>query len=243
MSPALSRLLVLLQLAAWTAGTPRPAPQPQPADVADLCAPAAATKLGPSATEEERRAAIEGAMRTILLAIGEDPDREGIVKTPARVAKAMLDNTAGYDHRGTTVDTIVNGAMFNESHREMVVVHGIEIFSMCEHHMLPFFGTVDIGYIPDGRVIGLSKLARIADHFARRLQVQERLTTQIAQSLANATGAAGVMVLVEARHMCMAMRGAKQTHAETVTTSTTGVFADALGGSNLRQEFLRLVGR
>ena len=101
----------------------------------------------------------------------------------------MLDNTAGYDHRGTTVEKLVNAAMFNESHREMVVVKDIEIFSMCEHHMLPFFGTVDIAYIPDGRVIGLSKLARIADHFARRLQVQERLTTQIAHSLANATDA------------------------------------------------------
>ena len=178
----------------------------------------------------------------------------------------MLDNTAGYDHRGTTVEKLVNAAMFNESHREMVVVKDIEIFSMCEHHMLPFFGTVDIAYIPDGRVIGLSKLARIADHFARRLQVQERLTTQIAHSLANATDAAGVMVLVEAKHMCMAMRGAKQTgvssqailqllvisssilrdcsrkQAETVTTSTTGLFAGA-EGSALRQEFLRMVGR
>lgn len=154
----------------------------------------------------------------------------------------MLDNTAGYDHRGTTVEKLVNAAMFNESHREMVVVKDIEIFSMCEHHMLPFFGTVDIAYIPDGRVIGLSKLARIADHFARRLQVQERLTTQIAHSLANATDAAGVMVLVEAKHMCMAMRGAKQTGAETVTTSTTGAFAGA-DGTALRQEFLRMVGR
>jgi GTP cyclohydrolase I len=242
---ALWRLLLCVQFAAWTTGTPRPAPQPQPQHdgLEGSSCPGIVPALGPDATEEERIAAIEAAMRTILVAIGEDPDREGVVKTPSRVAKAMMDNTAGYDHRGTTVETLVNGALFNESHQEMVVVHGIEIFSMCEHHMLPFFGTVDIGYIPNGQVIGLSKLARIADHFARRLQVQERLTQQIAQSLSNATDAAGVMVLVEARHMCMAMRGAKQTHAETVTTSTTGVFADAVGGSTLRQEFLRLVGR
>ena len=236
------RLLLYVQFAGWASCTPRPAPQPQQDGVESSC-PGVVPTLGPGATDEQRRTAIEAAMRTILVAIGEDPDREGLVKTPSRVAKAMLENTGGYDHRGTTVETLVNGALFNESHQEIVVVHGIEIFSMCEHHMLPFFGTVDIGYIPNGQVIGLSKLARIADHFARRLQVQERLTQQIAQSLSNATGAAGVMVLVEAKHMCMSMRGAKQTHSETVTTSTTGVFAEAASGSVLRQEFLRLVGR
>lgn len=170
-------------------------------------------ELGPDSTEEERLAAIAGAVRTILVAIGEDPEREGLVKTPMRVAKATLANTAGYDSRGATVSDLVNKALFNESHNEIVIVRDINIFSMCEHHMLPFYGTATIGYIPNGTVIGLSKLARIADHFARRLQVQERLTTQIADSLMNATAPVGVMVLVEATHMCMAMRGVKQVRA------------------------------
>ena len=129
---------------------------------------------------QEKQAVIAAAVRTILGAIGEDPDREGLVKTPMRVAKALLANTAGYDSRGTTVESLVNQALFNESHHEIVVVKDIEIFSMCEHHMLPFFGRAHIGYIPNGTVVGLSKLARVAQHFARRLQVQERLTDQIA---------------------------------------------------------------
>ena len=236
------RLWLLLLLAGTAsrppiaASTPLPQPQPHDSDAAEAC------ELGPDSTDEERRAAIEGAMRTILLALGEDPQREGLLKTPARVAKAMLDNTAGYDHLPgrKSIDTIVNGALFNESHREIVIVKDIEIYSMCEHHMLPFFGHAHIGYIPNGTIIGLSKLARIADHFAKRLQVQERLTTQIAQTLENVTSAAGVMVLVSAQHMCMSMRGAKQTEASTTTTSTTGVFAS---DSQLRSEFLRMVGK
>jgi len=237
------RLWSLLLLLAGTASrppiaasTPLPQPQPHDSDAAEAC------ELGPDSTDEERRAAIEGAMRTILLALGEDPQREGLLKTPARVAKAMLDNTAGYDHLPgrKSIDTIVNNALFNESHKEIVIVRDIEIYSMCEHHMLPFFGHAHIGYIPNGTIIGLSKLARIADHFAKRLQVQERLTTQIAQTLENVTSAAGVMVLVSAQHMCMSMRGAKQTEASTTTTSTTGVFAS---DSQLRSEFLRMVGK
>ena len=193
--------------------------------------------LGPDSTEEERLAAIAGAVRTILLAIGEDPEREGLVKTPMRVAKATLANTEGYDSRGATVTDLVNAALFNESHTEIVIVRDIKIFSMCEHHMLPFYGTATIGYIPNGTVIGLSKLARIADHFARRLQVQERLTSQIADALADATAPIGVMVKIDAVHMCMAMRGAKQTSASTITTATRGIFAQ---DSSVRAEFLRL---
>jgi GTP cyclohydrolase I len=136
--------------------------------------------LTTNATVAERQQAIAAAVRVMLAAIGEDPGREGLLKTPARVAKALLDNTQGYEHRGTSVDDLVNGAKFNVSHYgEMVIVKDISVFSMCEHHMLPFFGIAHIGYVPNGTVIGLSKLARIAHHYARRLQVRLSLDAVI----------------------------------------------------------------
>lgn len=191
-------------------------------------------------SEAERVTAIEGAVRTILGAIGEDVGREGLRDTPTRVAKAMLANTRGYDSRGSSLTKLVNGALFNESHHEIVIVRDITVYSMCEHHMLPFFGKAHVGYVPNGTVIGLSKLARITNHFARRLQVQERLTGQIATAMEETTHPLGVMVMIEATHMCMAMRGVEQTSASTTTTASRGVFSN---DAALRNQFLQMLAR
>lgn len=175
------------------------------------------------------------ACQTILECIGEDPGREGLVKTPARWAKALLFMTQGYHQ---TCEEVTNGAVFSEDHDEMVVVRNIDIHSLCEHHMVPFTGRVHIGYIPNGKVLGLSKLARIAEVFARRLQVQERLTRQIADAVVDAVEPLGVAVVVECTHMCMQMRGVQKVGASTTTSSVRGIFES---NPKTRAEFFSII--
>jgi GTP cyclohydrolase I len=167
--------------------------------------------------------------------LGEDPGREGLLRTPARVAKSMRWLTRGY---GKSVDDVVGNAVFEEKHESMVLVRDIEVYSLCEHHMLPFFGKAHIAYYPDGRIIGLSKLPRIVDVFARRLQVQERMTDQIADALMTVLEPMGVGVVVEAYHLCMMMRGVQKQNSKTVTSALRGIFRD---DAKTRDEFLRLV--
>ena len=175
------------------------------------------------------------AYTRLLTAIGEDPQREGLLDTPARAARAWQDLTAGYQQ---TLSDVVNDAVFDASSRELVLVRDIEFYSLCEHHLLPFFGRVHVGYLPDGKVLGLSKMARITDLFARRLQIQENLTEQIAAAIMTATGARGAAVVIEAQHLCMMMRGVEKQQTSTRTVAMLGEFAsDALA----RQEFLMAV--
>ncbi len=178
---------------------------------------------------------IEDAVRDILLNIGEDPDRDGLIKTPERVARMYDEITAGY-----RIDPVklINGALFDVDYQEMVLVKDIEFYSLCEHHMLPFFGKAHVAYIPNGKVIGLSKIPRIVDMFARRLQVQERLTSEIAQFLQNTLGSSGVAVVVEGQHMCAMMRGVKKSETNMVTRSMLGVFQK---DAALRAEFLSMI--
>ena len=166
--------------------------------------------------------------------LGEDADREGLLKTPSRVAKAMAWLTRGYEMNAVDV---IGDALFEENADGMVMVRDIELYSMCEHHMLPFFGKAHIAYIPDGRVVGLSKLARVVDVFARRLQVQERMTEQIAQALADVLKPKGVGVVIECAHMCMAMRGVEKQNSKTITSALIGNFRS---DAKTREEFLRL---
>lgn len=173
--------------------------------------------------------------RSILELIGEDPSREGLVKTPERAAKAILDITEGY--RANPLH-IAQEAIFEHSGSKMVIVKDIEFYSMCEHHILPFYGKVSIGYIPKGKMIGLSKLARIVNNFARRLQVQERLTYQICELLSDAMPTEGVIVSCEAAHLCMKMRGVEKQDASTVTIDYNGKFSENF---ELRNEFMRLI--
>lgn len=171
--------------------------------------------------------------REILTLVGEDPEREGLLKTPTRAAKALWYATSGYR---ADADSIGQSAIFEYSGSRLIVVRDIEFYSMCEHHILPFFGRVSIGYVPGEKMIGLSKLARLVEVYARRLQVQERLTTQICQSVMKYLDARGVMVVVEAEHLCMKMRGVEKQHSATTTTDYVGVFKD---DPDLRREFLQ----
>lgn len=176
----------------------------------------------------------EALIRQELALVGENPEREGLLKTPERVAKSMLWMTQGYKQ---DVKHIIGDAIFTETHNNMVLVRDIELYSMCEHHMLPFFGKAHIAYIPDGRIVGLSKLARVVDVFARRLQVQERMTEEIAQALTDVLQPKGVGVVIEAAHLCMMMRGVQKQNSKTVTSAVRGSFRD---DSMTRNEFLRL---
>ncbi len=173
-------------------------------------------------------------MREILERLGEDPEREGLVRTPDRAEKALKFLTSGYE---MNVDQIVNGALFKVKYDEMVIVKDIEFFSMCEHHMLPFYGKVHVAYLPNDRVIGLSKIPRLVDMFARRLQVQERLTQQIAETIQEVVEPRGVGVICEARHFCMMMRGVEKQHSGTVTSAMLGAFREQ---KETRDEFLSL---
>ena len=177
---------------------------------------------------------IAGSYRKVLRDLGEDPAREGLLKTPERVAKALQFLTHGYD---LDPAEILRSAMFSEEYRQMVIVKDIEIYSLCEHHMLPFFGKAHVAYIPDGRIVGLSKLPRIVDAFARRLQVQERLTTQIRDCIESTLAPLGVAVVIEATHMCMVMRGVQKQHSTATTSAFTGEFEI----EKTRAEFIRLI--
>ena len=180
---------------------------------------------------------LEEIIKQILVEIGEDPEREGLKKTPKRVAESLQFLTKGYREN---VDEILNKAVFHEDYNEMVIVKDIDFFSLCEHHLLPFFGKAHVAYIPDGRIIGLSKIARIVDIFARRLQVQERMTQQIAYSLNRALKPKGVGVIIEGLHMCMQMRGVEKQNSIAVTSAMLGEFHDDL---ETREEFLNLINR
>ena len=185
--------------------------------------------------QESNEDSIASQMRKILLKIGEDPEREGLLRTPERAEKALRFLTSGYD---TDVQRIINGALFSERCDEMVVVKDIEFYSMCEHHLLPFFGTMHVAYLPKDKVIGLSKIPRIVDMFARRLQVQERLTQEVAETLQEVLQPRGVGVICEARHFCMMMRGVEKQHSGTVTSAMLGAFRER---KETRDEFLSLV--
>jgi GTP cyclohydrolase I len=184
--------------------------------------------------ESDGHLELEGLVRRQLELIGEDPDRDGLQRTPERVAKSLEWLTRGYD---TDVRDVIGDALFEETHESMVVVRDIELYSMCEHHMLPFFGKAHIAYIPDGRIVGLSKLPRIVDVFARRLQVQERLTEQIAQAIDDVLAPKGVGVVIEAVHLCMMMRGVEKQNSKTITSALRGEFREC---PMTRDEFLRL---
>jgi GTP cyclohydrolase IA len=179
-------------------------------------------------------ATFEQLVKEMLVRLGEDPEREGLALTPGRVQRSLEHLTTGYSQ---DPQTVLNGALFTVEYDEMVIVKDIEMFSMCEHHMLPFFGKVHVAYIPKGKVIGLSKIPRLVEVFARRLQVQERLTTQIADAIQNAIEPQGVGVVIEARHLCMMMRGVEKQHSSAVTSAMRGVFH----AQRTREEFLQLI--
>ena len=182
-----------------------------------------------------QREALEGIVSKLIAAVGEDPAREGLVRTPHRVARALEFLTDGYRQ---DVSKVLNGAIFNERYSEMVIVKDIDFFSMCEHHMLPFFGRAHVAYIPNGKIVGLSKIPRIVEVFSRRLQVQERLTQQIAETLFDALTPEGVGVVIEARHMCMMMRGVEKQNSAATTSAMLGTFRDDV---KTRSEFLNLI--
>ena len=187
---------------------------------------------GPGETYD---AEFEGIVRRMLERLGEDPEREGLRRTPLRVAKAMDFLTSGYD---TSVDEVVREAVFREDCKEMVLVRDIEFYSLCEHHMLPFFGRAHVAYLPAGKVVGLSKVARVVDVFARRLQVQERLTNQIADAMTEVLSPHGVAVVMEASHTCMMMRGVQKQNSSTITSAMRGSFEK---DARTRAEFMSLL--
>lgn len=187
-------------------------------------------------TDETRLSQLQSHYKAILSLLGEDPEREGLLKTPERVAKAMLTLTRGYTEDPRQV---LLSAKFKEDYRHMVIVKDIDFFSLCEHHLLPFYGKVHVAYIPNGYITGLSKLARVVDIFSHRLQVQERMTFQIKECIQQALAPLGVMVVVEAKHMCMQMRGVEKQNAITTTSDFTGGFNQA----KTRAEFLNLIGK
>ncbi|AFT66764.1 MAG: GTP cyclohydrolase I [Cycloclasticus pugetii] len=178
---------------------------------------------------------MEKLYKQIISQVGEDVNRQGLVDTPKRAAKAMSFLTSGYQQ---SLENIVNGAVFDSDADDMVIVKNIELYSMCEHHLLPFIGKCHVAYLPDGKVLGLSKVARIVDMYARRLQIQEQLTTQIADSILEVTGAKGVAVVVEAKHLCMMMRGVEKQNSQMTTSSMLGQFRK---NSETRAEFLSLL--
>jgi|TARA_B110000003_G_scaffold269235_1_gene299978 GTP cyclohydrolase I len=180
---------------------------------------------------------IEKITKQLLRDIGEDPEREGLLKTPSRVAKAWQFFSKGYTQN---IDVIINNAIFSEDAKDMVIVRDIEFFSLCEHHLIPFFGKAHVGYIPNGKVIGLSKIPRIIDMYSRRLQVQERLTHQVADALKNVLKPKGVAVVLEGRHMCMQMRGVEKQNSFTSTSAMSGQFKKS---SETRSEFLAIINR
>ena len=179
---------------------------------------------------------VSALVREILVELGEDPDREGLMRTPKRVAEALAFLTSG---ERADLDALINGAIFTQQTNSMVIVKNIEVYSLCEQHMLPFFGRCHIGYIPTGKVFGVSKLARLADMYARRLQLQERLTEQISQAVMETVGATGVGVMIEAQHLCMMMRGVEKQNSMMVTSSVLGTFRESQA---TREEFLALIG-
>lgn len=191
-----------------------------------------APSLEPQSDEEVYDPDLEHLVRRMLVQLGEEPEREGLRRTPLRVAKAMDFLTSGYR---MTVPEVVRGAVFAEDCKEMVLVRGIEFYSLCEHHMLPFFGHAHVGYLPNGQVVGLSKIARVVDVFARRLQVQERLTNQVADALMEVLAPFGVAVVMEASHTCMMMRGVQKQNSTTVTSAMRGSFQD---DARTRAEFM-----
>jgi GTP cyclohydrolase I len=179
-------------------------------------------------------AAFEGLVAEMIRRLGDDPDREGLKRTPERVAKSLAFLTQGY---GMKSEDVINGALFEEGHQNMILVKDIEMYSLCEHHMLPFFGKVHVAYIPNGKILGLSKIARLVEVYARRLQVQERMTDQIAQAIWERVEPEGVGVVVEAYHLCMMMRGVQKQNSKTITSAMRGSF---LEDQMTRDEFLRL---
>jgi len=194
------------------------------------------TDINTSEPVNERTKEIAAHYKKIIELLGEDVDREGLLKTPIRVAKAMEFFTQGYD---IDPQTIIKSAMFKEDYRQMVIVKEIDFYSMCEHHMLPFFGKAHVAYIPNGYITGLSKIARIVDVYARRLQVQERLTTDIKNCIQKTLNPLGVMVVIEAQHMCMQMRGVEKQNSITTTSDFTGIFES----QKTREEFINLIKR
>jgi len=225
-------------------GAPSPAAavtrSPSPViDFDGLSRPSRGTRERLEESPEQAAARLDkmrGAIRTILECVGEDPDREGLLDTPSRYAKAMLFFTKGYQQN---IRDIINSAIFHEGHNEMVIVKDIEIFSLCEHHLVPFTGKMHIGYIPSNSVMGLSKLPRLAEMFSRRLQIQERLTKEVANAIMETLKPQGVAVVMESSHLCMVMRGVEKTGASTITSCVLGCFEKK---SKTRNEFMSLVG-